>query len=70
MRTEEDSNRHQVAVGTIHEQREEFPFIMGREVPRNEIRMVIDQRTETGMQTSETGAKSRRTMGKSMEEQQ
>ena len=39
----------------IHEQREEFPFVMGREIPRNEIRMVINQRTETGIQTSETG---------------
>ena len=29
--------------------------VMGREIPRNEIRMVIDQRTETGMQTNETG---------------
>ena len=54
-RPAEDSNRHEAAVITIHEQREEFPFVMGREIPRNEIRMVIDQRTETGMQTSETG---------------
>ena len=53
-RTEEDSNRHEVATEIIHEQREEFPFVMGREIPRNEIRMVIDQRTETGMQTNET----------------
>ena len=55
VRTEEDSNRHEAAVGMIHEQREEFPFVMGREILRNEIRMVIDQRTETGIQTSETG---------------
>ena len=54
-RTEEDSNRHEAAVGMFHEQREEFPFVMGREIPRNEIRMVIDQRTETGIQTSKTG---------------
>ena len=39
----------------IHEQGEEFPFVMGREIPRNEIRMIINQRTETGIQTSETG---------------
>ena len=54
-RTEEDSNRHEAAAEMIHEQREEFPFVMGREIPRNEIRMVINQRTETGIQTSETG---------------
>ena len=53
-RTEEYSNMHDAAAEMIHEQREEFPFVMGREIPRNEIRMVIDQRTETGMQTSET----------------
>ena len=39
----------------IHEQGEEFPFVVGREIPRNEIRMVINQRTEAGIQTSETG---------------
>ena len=54
-RTEEDSNRHEVAAEMIHEQREEFPYVMGREISRNEIRMVIDQRTETGVQTNETG---------------
>ena len=54
-RTEEDSNRREAVAGMIHEQREGFPFVMGREIPRNEIRMVIDQKTETGMQTSETG---------------
>ena len=53
--TEEDSNRHEAATEMIHEQGEEFPFVMGREIPRNEIRMVINQRTETGIQTSETG---------------
>ena len=54
-RTEEDSNRHEAATEMIHEQGEEFPFVMGREFPRNEIRMVINQRTETGIQTIETG---------------
>ena len=54
-RTEEDSNRHEAVAEMIHEQREEFPLATGREIPRNEIGMVIDQRTETGMQTSETG---------------
>ena len=54
-RIEEDSDRHEAAAEMIHEQREEFPFVMGREIPRNEIRMVTDQRTERGMQTSETG---------------
>ena len=53
-RTEEDSNRHEAVAEMIHEQREGFPFVMGREIPRNEIKMVIDQRTETGMQTNET----------------
>ena len=69
-RTEEDSNRHEVAAEMIHEQREEFPFVMGREIPRNGIRMVINQRTETGIQTSETGQRVGRTVGKSMEEHQ
>ena len=54
-RTEEDSNRHEAAAEMIHEQRKEFSFVMGREIPCNEIRMVINQRTETGIQTSETG---------------
>ena len=53
-RNEEDSNRHEAVAEMIHEQREEFPFVMGRQIPRNEIRMVIDQKTETGMQASET----------------
>ena len=53
-RTEEDSNRHEAVTEMINEQREGFP-VMGREIPRSEIRMVIDQRTETGMQTNETG---------------
>ena len=56
-RTEEDSNWHEAVAEMIHEQREGFPIVMGREIPRNEIRMVIDQRTETGMQTNETGQK-------------
>ena len=50
-----DSNRHEAVTEMIHEQRREFPLVMGREIPRNEIRMVINQRTETGIQTSETG---------------
>ena len=54
-RTEEDSNRYEAAAEMIHEQREEFAFVMGREIPHNEIRMVINERTETGMHTSETG---------------
>ena len=31
VRTEEDSNRHEAAVEMIHEQREEFAFVMGRD---------------------------------------
>ena len=54
----------------INEQGGEFPFAMGSEFPRNEVKMIISQRTETGIQTSETEHKSGRTMGKSMEEQQ
>ena len=54
-RTEEDSNRHEAATEMIHEQGEEFTFIMGREFPRNEIKMIVKQRTEAGIQTSETG---------------
>ena len=53
------------AADMIHEQGEEFPFVMGREFPRNEIRMVINQRTETGIQTSETG----QTVGEQWESQ-
>ena len=60
VRTEEDSYRHEAAVGMIHEQREEFPF----------VRMVIDQRTETGIQTSETVQRVGEQWEKSMEEQQ
>ena len=43
----------------------EFPFVMGREFPRNEIKMIINQRTETEMQTSETGQR----MGEQWESQ-
>ena len=28
---------------------------MGKGIPRNEVRMIVSQRTETGIQTSETG---------------
>ena len=69
-RNEEDSNRHEAVVEMIHEQREEFPFVMGREIPRNEIRMVIDQKTETGMQTSETGKRVGEQWERQWEEQQ
>ena len=41
----------------INEQGREFPFAMGSEFPRNEVKMIISQRTETGIQTSETGHK-------------
>ena len=34
-RTQEDSNRHEAATEMIHEEGEEFPFVMGREFPRN-----------------------------------
>ena len=39
----------------VTEQGEEFPFTMRREIPCNEVKMIIGQRTETGIQTSETG---------------
>ena len=39
----------------VNEQVVEFPFTMGREIPHNEVKMIISQRTETGIQTSETG---------------
>ena len=39
----------------INEQGREFPFTMGKEIPHNEVKMIISQRTETGVQTSETG---------------
>ena len=39
----------------VSKQGGEFPFAMGREIPRNEVKMIISQRTETGIQTSETG---------------
>ena len=41
----------------INEQGREFPFAMGSEFPRNEVKMIISQKTETGIQTSETGHK-------------
>ena len=53
--TEEDRNRHEAAAYMIHKKGEEFPFGIGREITHNEIKMVINQRTETGIQTSETG---------------
>ena len=43
----------------INEQGREFPFAMEREFPRNEVKMIIGQRTETGIQTSETGCEMR-----------
>ena len=64
-RTEEDSNRHEAATEMIHEEGEEFPFVMGREFPRNEIKMIVNQRTEAGIQTSETGQR----MGEQWESQ-
>ena len=64
-RTEEDSNRHEAATEMIHEQGEEFPFVIGREFPRNEIKMIVNQRTEAGIQTSETGQR----MGEQWESQ-
>ena len=39
----------------VNEQEGEFPFTMGREIPRNEVKMIVSWRTETGIQTSETG---------------
>ena len=62
---EEDSNRHEAATEMIHEQGGEFPFAMGREFPRKGIRMIINQRTETGIQTSEAGQR----MGEQWESQ-
>ena len=41
----------------INEQGGEFPFVMGSEFPRNDVKTIINQRTETGIQTSETGHK-------------
>ena len=54
-RTEENSNKSEAAKEMINEQGREFPFAMGRQIPRNEVKMIISQRTETGIQTSETG---------------
>ena len=56
-RTEENSNKSEAATEMINEQGGEFPFAMGSEFPRNEVKMIISQRTETGIQTSETGHK-------------
>ena len=56
-RTEENSNKSEPATEMINEQGGEFPFAMGSESPRNEVKMIISQRTETGIQTSETGHK-------------
>ena len=53
-RTEENSNK---STEMINEQGGEFPFAMGSEFPHNEVKMIISQRTETGIQTSETGHK-------------
>ena len=39
----------------VNEQGREFLFTMGREIPRSEVKTIISQRTETGIQTSETG---------------
>ena len=39
----------------VNEPGGEFPFTMGKEIPRNEVKMIISQRTETGIQTSENG---------------
>ena len=38
-----------------NEQGREFPFTLGREIPRNEVKMIVSQRTGTGIQTSVTG---------------
>ena len=56
-RTEENSNKSEAATEMISEQGREFPFVMGSEFPSNEVKMIINQRTETGIQTSETGHK-------------
>ena len=56
-RTEENSNKSEAATEMVNEQGGEFPFVMGSEFPRNEVKMIINQRTETGIQTSETGHK-------------
>ena len=39
----------------VNEQGGEFPFTLGREIPRNEVKVIVSQRTETGIQTSVTG---------------
>ena len=39
----------------ITEQGGGFPFQLGREVPRKEIKMIVSQTTEAGIQTSMTG---------------
>ena len=39
----------------ITEQEGGFPFQLGREIPRNEIKMIVSQTTEAGIQTSMTG---------------
>ena len=54
-RTEENSNKSEAATAMVTEQGGEFQFAMGSEFPRNEVKMIISQRTETGIQTSETG---------------
>ena len=56
-RTEENSNKSEAATEMINEHGGEFPFAMGSEFPRNEVKMIISQKTETGFQTSETGHK-------------
>ena len=33
----------------------EYPFTLGREIPRDEVKMIVSQKTETGIQTSMTG---------------
>ena len=57
VRTEENSNKSEAATEMINEQGGEFPFAMGKEFPRNEVKMIISQKTETGIPTSETGHK-------------
>ena len=54
-RNEENSNKSEAATEMINEQGGEFPFAMGSEFPRNEVKMIISQRTETGIQTSDGG---------------
>ena len=54
-RTEENSNKSEAATEMVNEQGREFPFAMGRESPLIEVKMIISHRTETGIQTSETG---------------